>query len=312
MLVPKIPSLVYTSSITTTTLLGVWVGTVRGNQTSLPLPVLIAWQMWRDSAEAQNAQSIHSELIKKETSLDKLDLISWVPHKGPRSFHLRSWSHRDYVMASVSEFSTRITFSFGNAFFLGVMSLSSWALKTIKMKEGFLLLEAASRLQWESPREARGRETLSEGQAACQRKEQGPQPCNCRPWIMSTPRKACKGSKTQKRATALQPARPCREEPVRPCPHAWPAENCEALNGCALQPLRAVLCYTAVVYSLTTPTLCHPRDCSMLGVPRPSLSPRVCQIHVHWVSDATILMEYSRLTEVSCSLSLPNTGFKNV
>ena len=311
MLVPKIPSLVYTSSITTTTLLGVWVGTVRGNQTSLPLPVLIAWQMWRDSAEAQNAQSIHSELIKKETSLDKLDLISWVPHKGPRSFHLRSWSHRDYVMASVSEFSTRITFSFGNAFFLGVMSLSSWALKTIKMKEGFLLLEAASRLQWESPREARGRETLSEGQAACQRKEQGPQPCNCRPWIMSTPRKACKGSKTQKRATALQPARPCREEPVRPCPRAWPAENWGCKRVCLAATKSGPLLHSCCLLS-HDPDALPSQGLQHAGRPPSSLSPRVCQIHVHWVSDATILMEYNRLTEVSCSLSLPNTGFKNV
>ena len=35
------------------------------------------------------------------------------------------------------------------------------------------------------------------------------------------------------------------------------------------------------------PTLCDPKDCSMLGLPVHHQLPELTQIHVHWVSDAT-------------------------
>ena len=116
-------------------------------------------------------------------------------------------------------------------------------------------------------------------------KEQGPQPCNCRAWIMSTARKAWKGSRTQKRTTGQQPARPWMQELVTQCPHTWATENWGTVSGVAWSPWERAsvtqLCaHTLESDSLPSHGLQHAR------LPCPSLSPRVCQIHVHRVGDA--------------------------
>ena len=34
------------------------------------------------------------------------------------------------------------------------------------------------------------------------------------------------------------------------------------------------------------PTLCHPMDCSMTGLPVPHYLPKFAQVHAHYISDA--------------------------
>ena len=52
---------------------------------------------------------------------------------------------------------------------------------------------------------------------------------------------------------------------------------------------KSLFSFTSVKFSLVTqscPTLCHPMDCSMPGLPAHHQLPKFTQTHVHWVGDA--------------------------
>ena len=55
------------------------------------------------------------------------------------------------------------------------------------------------------------------------------------------------------------------------------------------------------------PTLCNPKDCSMLGLPVHHQLPEFTQNHVHWVSDA-IQPSHPVTTFSSCPQSFPPSG----
>ena len=180
------------------------------------------------------------------------------------------------------------------------MSLSSWALKTIKMKETLLLLDAASCLWWECLQEAQGRETLrGAGTAALQLQSLN----------QGNSQESLEGIENPEQSNRI--ARPWTEEPVTPCPRTWPTEICESGNGawshCEWSSVTQLLFAHAVKSdSLPSHGLQHAR------LPCPSLTPRVCQIHVHCVSDANYCYARQQTNTVSCSLSLPNVAFISI
>ena len=52
-----------------------------------------------------------------------------------------------------------------------------------------------------------------------------------------------------------------------------------------LLEIRNANCWCCSV-AKSCPTLCHPMDCSLSGVPVPHHLPEFAQVHVHWISDA--------------------------
>ena len=51
--------------------------------------------------------------------------------------------------------------------------------------------------------------------------------------------------------------------------------------------VHCILSSVLVQFAKSCPSLCDPRDCSMLGLPVPDCLPEFAQVHVHWVADST-------------------------
>ena len=64
-------------------------------------------------------------------------------------------------------------------------------------------------------------------------------------------------------------------------------------------------CYTVTKSCLT---LCNPRDCSTPGSLVLHCLPEFAQVHVHWVSDAILIISSSAASSSSCLQSFPASG----
>ena len=64
-------------------------------------------------------------------------------------------------------------------------------------------------------------------------------------------------------------------------------------------------CYTVTKSCLT---LCNPRDCSTPGLLVLHCLPEFAQVHVHWVSDAILIISSSAASSSSCLQSFPASG----
>ena len=76
-----------------------------------------------------------------------------------------------------------------------------------------------------------------------------------------------------------------------------------------IQQCKAIISISISSVTQSSPTLCHPMDCSMPGLPVHHQLPEFTQTHVHSVGDAIQHISFSVTHFSSCLQPLPASGF---